>query len=286
MAAAISARAGAINVEYCSTNPTGPLHVGHGRGTVFGDALANLLAQAGYAVTREYYVNDGGAQIEALARSLHLRYREALGEAVGAIPQGLYPGDYLVPVAQAIAATRRRSLAGRSRGGLARAVRARAASTPMMALIRDDLAALGVRHDVFTSERGLIEDGRIDEALRAARAARACSIAGTLPPPKGKPVEDWEPVDAAPVPLDRVRRRHRPAAEALDRGLDLLRRRPRLPPRQVPARLPADGRRLGADHGGYVKRMQAAVRALSRRPGVDSRSGSASSSTCSTPASR
>ena len=171
-----------VNVEFCSANPTGPLHVGHGRGTVFGDALASVLAHAGFAVTREYYVNDGGAQVETLARSLHLRYREALGEEIE-IPSGLYPGDYLKPVAAEIAARDGdRWLAGGEDAWLEPFTRMGVEA--MMALIRGDLAALGVAHDVFTSERGLIDDGRIDEAL-AALDGMGLLYTGTLPPPKG-----------------------------------------------------------------------------------------------------
>ena len=145
-----------VNVEYVSANPTGPMHVGHCRGAVFGDALANLLAVAGFAVTREYYINDAGAQVDALARSAYLRYREALGERVGAIPEGLYPGDYLKPVGAALAAEHGLALTRMPEGDWLPIVRAKAIGM-MMAEIREDLAALGVRHDVFFSERSLIE---------------------------------------------------------------------------------------------------------------------------------
>ncbi len=147
-----------INVEYVSANPTGPMHVGHCRGAVFGDALANLLAFAGYAVTREYYINDAGAQVDVLARSAYLRYREALGEAI-AIPEGLYPGDYLKPVGQALALEHGRSLNQLPETAWLPIARARAIDM-MMAEIREDLASLHVRHDVFFSERSLIEGDR------------------------------------------------------------------------------------------------------------------------------
>jgi arginyl-tRNA synthetase len=250
-----------VNVEYCSANPTGPLHVGHGRGTVFGDALANLLERAGFAVTREYYVNDGGAQIEALARSLHMRYREALGETIGAIPAGLYPGDYLVPVARAIAnrdGPRWRDLpeAEWLRPFIGFGLEA------MLGLIRADLAALGVRHDVFASERRLIGEGRIDEAL-AVLERQGLLYTGTLPPPKGRPIEDWEPVpqllfratrygDDVDRPLRRSTGDWTYFAADIAYHLDKVRRG---------SSLLVDV--WGADHGGYVKRMQAAVRAVS-----------------------
>ena len=147
-----------VNVEYVSANPTGPMHVGHGRGAVFGDALANLLAFAGYDVTREYYINDAGAQVDVLARSAFLRYREALGEDIGAIPEGLYPGDYLMPVGGELAAEHGFTLTTMPEAQWLPIVRAKAIAM-MMDMIRDDLAALNVRHDVFFSERSLIEGG-------------------------------------------------------------------------------------------------------------------------------
>src|SRR5215213_5207941 len=147
-----------VNVEYVSANPTGPMHVGHGRGAVFGDSLANLLAFAGYGVTREYYINDAGAQVDVLARSAYLRYREALGEEIGAIPEGLYPGDYLEPVGAALAEQYGRSLLDQLESDWLPVVR-EAAIAAMMALIREDLAALDIRHDVFFSERSLTQGG-------------------------------------------------------------------------------------------------------------------------------
>src|SRR5579862_3233478 len=150
-----------VNVEYVSANPTGPMHVGHCRGAVFGDALANLLAFTGAKVTREYYVNDAGAQVDVLARSAFLRYREALGEDIGAIPDGLYPGDYLVPVGAALAAEYGRALNQKPETDWLPIVRAKAIDM-MMAMIREDLAALNVRHDVFFSERSLTT-GATDE---------------------------------------------------------------------------------------------------------------------------
>src|SRR5690348_5645391 len=147
---------GPVNVEYVSANPTGPMHVGHGRGAVFGDALANLLAFAGEAVTREYYVNDAGAQVDVLARSAFLRYREALGEEIGEIPEGLYPGDYLKPVGAELAAHHGKALLAMPEREWLPIVRA-AALKAMLVLIADDLEAIGIRHDVFFSECSLIE---------------------------------------------------------------------------------------------------------------------------------
>jgi arginyl-tRNA synthetase len=251
-----------INVEFCSANPTGPLHVGHGRGTVFGDALASVLAHAGYDVTREYYVNDGGAQIETLARSLHLRYREALGEAIGAIPAGLYPGDYLIPVAKEIAARDGSRWLDAPEAEWLEAF-ARFGTDAMLVRIRDDLAAMGVQHDVFTSERALIAEGKIDEAL-AFLEGHGLLYTGTLPPPKGgKPVEDWEPTpqllfrstafgDEIDRPLKRSNGAWTYFAADLAYHLDKFRR-------GFPLMVDV----WGADHGGYIKRMQAGVKALS-----------------------
>src|SRR6202023_457509 len=143
-----------VNVEYVSANPTGPMHVGHGRGAVFGDALANLLAFTGFAVTREYYINDAGAQVDVLARSTFLRYREALGEDIGAIPEGLYPGDYLKPVGAALAAEYGRTLLARGEAEWLPVVRTKAIEA-MLDEIGIDLAALNITHEVFFSERSL-----------------------------------------------------------------------------------------------------------------------------------
>ena len=155
MARAISARGEPVNVEYVSANPTGPMHVGHCRGAVFGDALASLLAFAGYKVTREYYINDAGAQVDVLARSAYLRYREALGENIGEIPEGLYPGDYLKPVGAALAAQYGDALTKQPETEWLPVVRAKAIEM-MMDAVRADLDALNIRHDVFFSERSLI----------------------------------------------------------------------------------------------------------------------------------
>src|SRR6476660_331395 len=182
----------AVNVEYVSANPTGPMHVGHCRGAVFGDALANLLAFSGYNVTREYYVNDAGAQVDALARSAFLRYQEALGEDIGAIPEGLYPGDYLVPVGQALAGNFGPTLKDRPEHEWLPVVRQVAVSA-MMEMIRSDLASLKISQDCFFSERTLIE-GDIDLVAATVEYLRSKGdvYEGRLPPPKGTPVEDYE----------------------------------------------------------------------------------------------
>ena len=193
-AAERSAAEGKVNVEYVSANPTGPMHVGHARGAVFGDALANLLEFAGRSVTREYYVNDAGAQVDVLARSAHLRYREALGETIAAIPEGLYPGDYLKPVGEALAGEFGPSLLGKPEAEWLAPVRARAIDA-MMAMIKDDLAALNINHEVFASERALTgADGGVDRVREAIEDLRRRGIVyeGRLPPPKGQPSEDWE----------------------------------------------------------------------------------------------
>jgi arginyl-tRNA synthetase len=252
-----------VNVEYVSANPTGPMHVGHGRGAVFGDALANLLAFAGYDVTREYYINDAGAQVDVLARSAFLRYREALGENVGAIPEGLYPGDYLVPVGSALAAEHGRKLAAMPEAEWLPLVRAKAIAM-MMDMIRDDLAALNVRHDVFFSERSLIEGGsdKVGETIEWLRA-KGHVYEGRLPPPKGGNLEDWED-------------REQTLFRSTDFGDDVD--RPLLKSDGSYTYFASDiayhkskfdrGYRnlidvWGADHGGYIKRMQAAVKAVS-----------------------
>ncbi len=181
----------AVNVEYVSTNPTGPLTVGHARGAVVGDALASLLAKVGYKVTREYYINDAGGQVDTLARSAHLRYREALGEEIGAIPEGLYPGDYLKDTGRALAARDGEKWLAVPEETWLPEVRAFAIAS-MMDLIRRDLGALGVHQDVFSSERALVEAGEVDAVLQALEE-RELIYTGVLDRPKGGAAEDWEP---------------------------------------------------------------------------------------------
>jgi arginyl-tRNA synthetase len=253
-----------VNVEYVSANPTGPLHVGHCRGAVFGDALAGLLAFAGYAVTREYYVNDAGSQVDALARSVHLRYRQALGEDIGEIPEGLYPGDYLVPVGRALADRFGDALVNQPDSEWLPGVR-QFAIDAMMDLIRADLDALGIHHDVFFSERSLTigNGGAVAETIADLRA-RDLVYQGRLPPPKGQLPEDWED-------REQTLFRAREFGDDVDRPLmksdgsytyfasDIAYHRDKY---ERGFRTMIDV--LGADHGGYVKRMQAAVRAVSK----------------------
>ena len=254
-----------VNVEYVSANPTGPMHVGHGRGAVVGDALAGLLAKAGYDVTREYYINDAGAQVDQLARSLHLRYREALGEKIETIPEGLYPGDYLIPIGQALAKRDGARWHNRPESEWLQPLRDFAVDE-MMKLIREDLKALGVEHNTFTSERALVAAGRVDDVM-ADLEARGLLYTGTLEPPKGKTPEDYEP---RPQKLFKASQfgddTDRPVAKsdgtwtyfATDMAYHLDKFR----------RGFADMIDVwGADHGGYVKRMNAAVLALTEQKG-------------------
>jgi arginyl-tRNA synthetase len=251
-----------VNVEYVSANPTGPMHVGHCRGAVFGDALASLLTFARFDVAKEYYINDAGAQVDVLARSAYLRYREALGENIGAIPEGLYPGDYLKPVGQALAAEHGDKLTAMPEGAWLPIARNKAVAM-MMEEIKGDLAALNIKHDVFFSERSLIQTGnnKVAATIDFLRA-KGDVYEGRLPPPKGGPVEDYE---------DREQTLFRATAYGDDVDRPLLK---------------SDGSYTyfasdiayhkdkfdrgfhdlvdvwGADHGGYVKRMQAAVKAV------------------------
>uniref|UniRef100_UPI003514B0E3 arginine--tRNA ligase n=1 Tax=Pseudooceanicola sp. TaxID=1914328 RepID=UPI003514B0E3 len=249
-----------INVEYVSANPTGPLHVGHTRGAVFGDALASLLDFAGYAVTREYYINDGGAQVDVLARSVYLRYLEALGQTV-AFEEGTYPGDYLIPVGEALAKDKGDAWVDQPEEVWLEELRLYATEA-MMDLIRADLAALGVKMDEFFSERSLYGTGRIEAAIDALRD-KGLIYRGVLEPPKGKTPEDWEPreqtlfkstehgddVDRPIMKSDGAWTYFAPDIayhyDKISRDFDAL----------------IDV--FGADHGGYVKRMKAAVSALS-----------------------
>src|SRR6202040_1507131 len=252
-----------VDVEYVSANPTGPMHVGHCRGAVFGDALCSLLQFAGYDVTREYYINDAGAQVDVLARSAYLRYLEALGDNIGDIPEGLYPGDYLVPVGQALAAEFGDKLKAMSENAWLPIVRAKAIAA-MMEMIKGDLAALQIKHDVFFSERSLIETGnnKVTETIDFLRS-KGDIYEGRLPPPKGGPVEDYE---------DREQTLFRATAfgDDVDRPLiksdgsytyfasDIAYHRDKFE-RGFANLIDV----FGADHGGYIKRMQAAVKAIS-----------------------
>jgi arginyl-tRNA synthetase len=252
-----------VNVEYVSANPTGPMHVGHCRGAVFGDALSTLLGFAGYDVTREYYINDAGAQVDVLARSAFLRYREAIGETIGQIPEGLYPGDYLKPVGEALAAEHGEKLLAMSESEWLPLVRDTAIAM-MMEEIKGDLAALNIRHDVFMSERSLMQNGddKVRQTIEFLRS-RGDVYEGRLPPPKGGPVEDYE---------DRVQTLFRATSygDDIDRPLiksdgsytyfasDIANHKNKFD-RGFRDLIDV----FGADHGGYIKRMQAAVKAVS-----------------------
>ena len=248
-----------VNVEYVSTNPTGPMHMGHCRGAVVGDALANLLAFAGYGVTREYYINDAGGQVDVLARSVHLRYREALGEDVGAVPEGLYPGDYLIPVGQALASEFGDRYATAPEAEWLVPFRTRAVAA-MMALIKADLALLGVHHEVFASEAELQAAGK-PEAAEAVLRARDLIYDGVLEAPKGETPEDWEPVV---LPLFRSTRfgddQDRPIRKSNGQwtyfGADLAYHFQKAQSADQLIDI------WGADHAGTVKRITAAVEAL------------------------
>ena len=247
-----------VNVEYVSANPTGPMHMGHCRGAVVGDALAALLEYAGYAVTREYYVNDAGAQVQTLARSAHLRYREALGETID-IPEGFYPGEYLVPIGQALAAEFGPLYVSAPQSAWLDLFREKTVAA-MMEMIRADLALLGIRHAVFASEAAVQKAGKVDAALDRLRG-EGLVYEGTLEPPKGELPDDWEPTEmtlfratAFGDDSDRPVRKsdggltyfgtdlayHAQKAESADMLIDIW----------------------GADHAGTVKRIKAAVQAL------------------------
>ena len=255
-----------VNVEYVSANPTGPLHVAHARGAVVGDALAALLEKAGYRVTREYYINDAGAQVDILARSAYLRYCEALGEDIGEIPEGFYPGEYLKKVGQVIARKNGKSWLDAPENIWLEEIR-NLATTMMMENVCEDLLSLGIHFDVLTSEKALVERGSVDEVLSKLESLNLV-YTGTLEPPKGKASDDWEP-------------RPQTLFKATDFGDEVDR-----------ALIKSDGSWTyfatdmayhldkfnrgfktmvnvwGADHGGYVKRMKAAVEAITSGEGV------------------
>ena len=248
-----------VNIEYVSANPTGPMHMGHCRGAVVGDALASLLEWAGHKVTREYYVNDAGGQVAVLARSVHLRYREALGEDVGDIPEGLYPGDYLVPVGQVLASEFGDAYVGKPESDWLVLFRTRAVAA-MLELIKADLALLGIHHDVFASEAE-VQAAKKPEAAEARLRAEGLVYDGQLEAPKGEIDPDWEPVtlplfrstqfgDDLDRPIKKsdgswtyfgaVMAYHFQKSETADALIDIW----------------------GADHAGTVKRIRAAVSAL------------------------
>ncbi len=255
-----------VNVEYVSANPTGPMHMGHCRGAVVGDALASLLELAGHDVIREYYINDAGGQVDTLARSAHLRYREALGEDIGAIPEGLYPGEYLVPVGKALSDEFGDQYTGGDEAEWLPMFRKQAVAK-MMDLIKSDLAMLNIHHDVFASEAELHEAGKPDEAEAWLRA-HDLVYDGVLEAPKGKaPPEDWEPVE---LPLFRSTKfgddQDRPIKKSDGKwtyfGADLAYHMQKADKADELIDI------WGADHAGTVKRIKAAVAALSEGKGV------------------
>ena len=252
-----------VNVEYVSANPTGPMHVGHCRGAVVGDTLANLLAFTGHEVTKEYYINDAGSQIDVLAKSVYLRYREALGDKVGEIPAGLYPGDYLVPVGKALADEYGTKLRAMPEDQWMPIVK-NAAIDAMMVMIREDLAALNVHHDVFFSERTLhAANGDLILSAINDLTYKGHVYKGKLPPPKGQLPEDWED-------------REQTLFRSTDVGDDID--RPLMKSDGSFTYFAADVAYfknkydrgfndmiyvLGQDHGGYVKRLEAVAKAVS-----------------------
>lgn len=250
-----------INVEYVSANPTGPLHVAHARGAVVGDALVNLLRKAGFDVTSEYYINDAGNQVDQLARSAHLRYREALGENIGEVPEGLYPGEYMIPIGKELAESLGDGLKDAPEEEWIDTFR-NVAVERLLDQIKDDLAALGIEQDVFTSERDLVAAGKV-EHVQDLLEARGLIYRGVLEPPKGKAApEDWEP-------------REQTLFKATDFGDDTDRPLKKSDgswtyfSNDIANHLDKFERGFatmidvwGADHGGYVKRMQAAVKAV------------------------
>ena len=252
-----------INLEYVSVNPTGPMHIGHARCAVYGDALSLLLLKAGYDVTKEYYINDAGSQIDTLARSAYLRYREASGETISAIPEGLYPGDYLVHTGESLFSHYQKRLLDMDESEWLPLVR-EFATDSMMALIKNDLLSIGIQHDIFTSEKRLHEQSKIDEAV-ATLTEKKLVYRGVLEPPKGKKPDDWEEREQTLFrstdfgdDCDRPLKKSDGswtyfaadiayALDKINRGYDSL----------ILV--------LGADHSGYRKRMEAAVEALSNK---------------------
>ncbi|MBA3527254.1 MAG: arginine--tRNA ligase [Sphingomonas sp.] len=255
-----------VNVEYVSANPTGPLHMGHCRGAVVGDALASVLEATGFAVTREYYVNDAGAQVDTLARSAHLRYREALGQDIGEIPEGLYPGDYLVPVGQALAAEFGDRFVAAGESDWLDLFKRRTVAA-MLDLIRHDLGLLGVHHDLFASEWEVQESGSVDRALKLLEE-KGLVYTGTLPPPRGKTLEDWEQKElllfrSSQFGDDQDRPIRKSDGSWTYFAADTAYHLQKLEKSDELINI------WGADHAGTVKRTQSAVQALAGRPALD-----------------
>lgn len=250
-----------VNIEYVSANPTGPMHAGHVRGAVIGDTLANLLAKAGYDVTREYYFNDAGTQVDVLARTTHLRYREALGENIGDVPEGLYPGEYMKDVAQLLVARDGDKWRDVDESVWMAPIRSFAVAH-MMEMIKKDLDLIGIKHDAFTNEREIVENGTLEKCFDVLMG-KGLIYQGTLPPPKGKEMEDWEPAeltlfrssnfgDATDRPLKKRDGTWAYIMPDIAYHYDKIRR----------------GyswmiNLLGKDHGGYLERMRPAIAAFS-----------------------
>lgn len=250
-----------VNVEYVSANPTGPMHIGHSRGAVVGDVIASLLIKAGYDVTREYYINDSGSQVENLAKSAYLRYLEALGEDIGEIPDGLYPGEYLKIVGETFAQLNERDYVDVPEKTWLPVIREFTLAN-MLTLIKRDLLELGVQHDVFISEAALVSEGEVEKCIKILEE-KGLVYRGILEPPKGKTPEDWEP-------REQLLFRSTQFGDDVDRPLkksdgtntyfasDIAYHYNKLSRGFKKMVL-----ELGADHGGYVKRIKAAVKALS-----------------------
>jgi len=252
-----------VDVEYVSANPTGPMHVGHGRGAVFGDALANLLQFAGYAVTREYYINDAGAQVDALARSAYLRYREALGEDIGEIPAGLYPGDYLKPVGAALAEQHGPALINFAEQRWLPLVR-EVAIARMLEMIKEDLGALNIHHDVFFSERALTSGGKDEVRVTVEElAAKGLVYEGRLPKPKGHDDGEWEDREQTLFKSTQFGDDVDRALQKSDGGYTYFASDMAYHHNKIARGFQHLINVFGADHVGYITRMKAAVAALS-----------------------
>ncbi len=250
-----------VNVEYVSANPTGPMHMGHCRGAVVGDALARLLEAAGFRVTKEYYVNDAGSQVDTLARSAHLRYREKLGEDIGEIPEGLYPGDYLKPVGAILAAEYGDQICRRAGERMAASCSRPKTVAAMLDLIRHDLGLLGIHHDIFASEAELQASGKVEEAMDNLRA-KGLVYEGELERPKSlDPHDEWEPVEltlfkSSQFGDDQDRPMKKSDGSWTYFGADAAYHLQKAQKADHLVNI------WGADHAGTVKRVQAAVKAL------------------------
>ena len=256
-----------VNVEYVSANPTGPMHVGHVRGAVFGDALANLLSKVGYNVTKEYVINDAGSQIDVLARSAHLRYREAHGETIGAIPEGLYPGDYMIPVGERLKEKYGDKFLNMDEAEWLPEIKLEATDA-MMDMIKGDLKALGIEHDVFFSERTLHSSGRIDDAIEVLRE-KGHIYEGVLEPPKGKLPDDWEEREQTLFKSTEF-------GDDVDRALKKSNGDYTYFGADIAYHYDKYQRGFkdminvwGADHQGYIKRVQSAIKALTGDGNLD-----------------